>query len=170
MAIPQQGRKAMLAVHLLVSIGWIGAVLSYLALGTAAAFSDDPAVIRSGWLGMELIGWWVAVPLAGASLITGIALSLLTRWGLFRHYWVVVALSLTTLCTGVLVLHMPTVSVTATEARTASPERLVELGGDLPHPTIGLVLLLAILVLNIYKPQGLTRRGWRLQQRRPRAR
>ncbi len=39
------------------------------------------------------------------------------------------------------------------------------LGGDLPHSVGGLLLLLVPLALNIYKPRGLTRRGWRAQRR-----
>jgi hypothetical protein len=38
------------------------------------------------------------------------------------------------------------------------------MGGDLFHPGAGLVVLLAITVLNVYKPRGLTPYGWRKQQ------
>ena len=41
---------------------------------------------------------------------------------------------------------------------------LSQLGGDLFHPGVGLVLLLGILALNVYKPRGLTPYGWRKQQ------
>jgi hypothetical protein len=159
-------RKALLAVHLVASIGWIGAVICYLALGGAAVLSDDATTMRAAWWGMELLGWWVIVPLAVTTLLTGIALSLFTRWGLLRHYWVVTALVITAVCTGVLVFHMPDVSATAEHARTADAATLEGFGGDLSHPAIGLVLLLLVLVLNLYKPQGLTRYGWRRQHQR----
>ena len=42
-----------------------------------------------------------------------------TPWGLFKHYWVVIALVLTTLSLAVLLLHMPSVSALAALARTA---------------------------------------------------
>src|SRR5205823_3537878 len=38
------------------------------------------------------------------------------------------------------------------------------LGGDLFHPGVGLLVLLAITVLNVYKPAGLTPYGWRKQR------
>jgi hypothetical protein len=41
---------------------------------------------------MELTGWFVIVPLALAALLTGLVMSLITPWGLFRHYWVLIAL------------------------------------------------------------------------------
>jgi NADH:ubiquinone oxidoreductase subunit 6 (subunit J) len=156
-------RKFALASHLLFAIGWIGAVLAYLALATAAQVSDSPDTVRAAWIGMELTGWYVIVPLAVASLITGLVMAIGTRWGLFRHYWVVFSLVLTSFATAVLVLHMPTVSSQADTAQDADPAQLPSLGSDLEHPLIGLFVLLAVLVLNIYKPRGMTQYGQRKQ-------
>lgn len=169
MTLAPRVRKAVLAVHLVVSVGWIGAVLGDVALGLAATSSQDPETIRGAWVAMELIGWYVLLPVAIASLVTGLMLALGTRWGLFRHYWVVFAFVLTTAATVVLVLHLPEVSAVADEARTADASRLPELGGDLLHAMLGLGVLLVILVLNVYKPPGLTRYGWRRQQALARA-
>lgn len=113
---------------------------------------------------MESTGWFVIVPLAVGSLLTGLLMALATKWGLLRHYWVVISFALTLFATVVLLLHMPTVSTTADVARGADRATLESLGGDLLHPGIGLVLLLGVQVLNIYKPQGMTKYGWRKQQ------
>lgn len=156
-------RKFALATHLTFSVGWIGAVVAYLALGVAAVSSQDVQTVRGAWIAMELTGWYVIVPLAVASLLTGLVMALGTKWGLFRHYWVLLAFALTALATVVLLLHMPDVSSLADEARVATGARLEELGGDLLHPALGLVVLLAILVLNVYKPPGMTPYGWRKQ-------
>ena len=104
------------------------------------------------------------MPLAIAALLTGLVMSLGTHWGLFRHYWVLISLALTTLCTVVLVLHMPTVSAMAKLAQSVDGADLRALGGDLFHPAVGLLVLLAITVLNVYKPAGLTPYGWRKQR------
>jgi hypothetical protein len=45
-----------------------------------------------------------------------------------------------------------------------------DLPGSLPHSVGGLVVLLVVLILSIYKPRGLTRRGWRKQQEQRRER
>jgi hypothetical protein len=157
-------RKLALTVHLTSSIGWIGAVLAYLALGVAAVTSSDTQNVRAAWTAMELTGWWVIAPLAIAALLTGLVMSLGTRWGLFRHYWVLLSLGLTLPCTVVLLLHMPAVSAMASLARSADGAELRALGGDLFHPGIGLVLLLTVTGLNVYKPSGLTAYGWRKQR------
>ena len=157
-------RKLVLSVHLTFSVGWIGAVIAYLALGVTAANSGDVETVRGAWTAMELVGWYVIVPLAVASLLTGLIMALGTKWGLFRHYWVLISFVLTIFATVILLLHMPTVSSMAGIAQEAEGARLESLGGDLGHPGVGLVLLLVIQVLNLYKPQGMTRYGWRKQQ------
>jgi hypothetical protein len=157
-------RKFALSAHLTFSIGWIGAVLAYLALGVGAVTSPEVQTVRAAWTAMELTGWYVIVPLAVASLLTGLVMALGTKWGLFRHYWVLISFVLTIFATVVLLLHMPTVSSMAEVAREAEGATLDRLGGDLFHPGIGLVVLLVIQVLNLYKPPGLTRYGWRKQQ------
>jgi hypothetical protein len=157
-------RKLALTVHLTSSVGWIGAVVAYLVLGVTAVTSPDTQTVRAAWTAMDTIGWWAIVPLAVAALLTGVVMSLGTHWGLFRHYWVMISLVLTVACTVVLVLHMPTVSKMARTAQEMSGADLRALGGDLFHPGVGLLILLAITVLNIYKPAGLTNYGWRKQR------
>ena len=157
-------RKLVLFVHLTSSLGWVGAVIAYVALGISASTRQNAETIRTAWIAMELIGWWVIVPLALASLASGLVISLGTSWGLFRHYWVLISLGLTALATGVLIVHMPSVSTTARIAREGEGGQLTQVGGDLPHAVGGLVVLLVITALNVYKPQGLTPYGWRKHQ------
>lgn len=159
-------RQAALAVHLAVSVGWIGAVAAYLALDLAAATSADTATLRAAYLGMGLIAGSVIVPLALSALITGVVVSLGTKWGLLRHWWVLVSLALTVFATFVLVVETGTIAayaaVAADPATTATELRA--LGSTLVHSVGGSVVLLVVLVLNVYKPVGLTAYGWRRQR------
>ena len=165
MVMPPRLRKLSLTVHVTCSVGWIGTVLAYLVPAVTAATSQDSSVIRASWTAMDLIGWRVIVPIAVGSLITGLFMALGTRWGLFQHYWVLISMLLTSLATVILILHMPTVSAMAAMAQGLDGAQLQSLGGDVAHPAIGLVVLIAVQVLNTYKPKGLTRYGWRQQQR-----
>ena len=161
MAMGRGLRKFALTIHLISSVGWIGAVLAYLALGVSAVTSQDLQTVRAAWIAMELTGWVIIVPLALAALLTGLVMSLGTPWGLFRHYWVLFTLVLTILSALVSLVHMPTVSAMAGVAREAGSAAEGRLGGDLLHPGLGLLVLLVITVLNVYKPRGMTRYGWR---------
>jgi hypothetical protein len=157
-------RKFALIAHLTFSVGWIGTVVAYLALGFTAVTTNDAQMVRAAWMAMEVTGWYVIVPLAVGSLLTGLVMAIGTKWGLFRYYWVVISFVLTVFCTAILLLHMPTVSATAELARQVEGAALEALGGDLFHPGVGLVILLVIQTLNVYKPPGMTRYGWRKQQ------
>ena len=159
-------RKFALTAHITLAVGWIGAVAGYIALDVAAATSQDAQTLRSAFLAMELIAWYVIVPLALASLLTGLVMSLGTGWGLFRHYWVLISLLLTVIATIVLLVETQTISYFADIAAnpTTSSDDLRALGSTLVHSVGGTVVLLVILVLNVYKPRGMTRYGWRKQQ------
>ena len=157
----------MLAAHIICSVGWLGAAAAYLALGVAAQVSPQPQIVRAAWIGMELSGWFVIVPLACLAFLTGLVLSLGTPWGLFKHYWVVIALVLTTLSLAVLLLHMPSVSTLAALAKTADDAAASRLGGDILHPALGLLALIVITVLNVHKPPGLTPYGQHQQTKAP---
>ena len=159
-------RKFVLALHLTLSVGWVGAVAAYLALDVAAATSEDAQTLRAAYLGMESIARSVIVPLAFASLVTGLVMSLGTKWGVFRHYWVLISLVLTVIATGVLLVEVRVIrSLAAMAADPAtSGEHLRAMSSTLVHSVGGTVVLLVILVLNVYKPQGMTPYGWRKQQ------
>ena len=159
-------RKFALAAHITLAVGWIGAVAGYIALDVAAATSQDAQTLRAAYLAMELIAWYVIVPLALASLLSGLIMSLGTKWGLFRHYWVLISLLLTIIATVVLLVETQTISYFADIAAdpTTSGDDLRALGSTLVHSVGGTVVLLVILVLNVYKPRGMTRYGWRKQQ------
>ena len=160
-------RKFALAAHLTFSVGWIGTVVAYLALGVAAVTSQDAQTVRAAWIAMELTGWYVIVPLAVGSLLTGLVMALGTKWGLFRHYWVLFSLVLTIFASVILLQHMQTVSYfagLAAETDSADTGGLRDaLQGELLHAGVGLLVLLVIQVLNVYKPRGMTPYGWRKQ-------
>jgi hypothetical protein len=154
----------MLTVHVAASVGWLGAIAAYIALNVPVVTSTDPQMVRAAYLMMEPVAMYVIVPLALTSLITGIVQSLGTPWGLFRHYWVVISLILTAFATLVLIVHVSDTRTLAAMASDPTADMRTR-GGDLFHSVGGLIVLLIPLWLNMYKPRGLTRYGWRRQQR-----
>lgn len=158
-------RRVLLIVHISVSVGWMGAAAAYVALNVPVLTGADEQTVRAAYLMMPTVADYALVPLAVATVVTGIALALGTKWGLLQHYWVAVSLGVTLFATAILVLHLPAVDELAAVA--ADPDGdVAALGGDLFHSVGGLVVLSVPLVLNVVKPRGLTRRGWRVQQSR----
>ncbi len=159
-------RKFWLTTHITSSVGWIGAVAAFIVLDITTVTNEDAAVLRAAYIGMDLITTWAIVPLAVAAFVTGIIISLGTKWGLFRHYWVIVTLVLTVLATIVLLIQLPLISHRADVATdpATTDDGVRGLGNLLLHSIGGTVVLLVITVLNVYKPRGFTRYGWRKQQ------
>jgi hypothetical protein len=155
-------RKFTYLTHIMSSVGWIGAVIVFIAITGLALTSRNEATVRGAYLVMAPVAWFALVPLAHASLLSGIVLSLGTTWGLVRHYWVVLKLGITVFCTVILMIYMGTFRHMAGVA--ADP--LVDLdavrnASPLLHASIALVLLLVATVLGVYKPFGMTEYGRR---------
>src|SRR5258708_9963054 len=165
-AMPPGLRKFALTVHVTSSVGLLGSIAAFLALAAAGLTNLDAPMVRASYLAMAMIARFVIVPLAFASLLTGLIQSLGTPWGLFRHYWVLVKLLLTVLATAVLLAKM---ALIADAARLAGETTLSR--GDLRaaglhlavHAAAGLLILLIATGLSVYKPPGVTRYGWRKQ-------
>jgi hypothetical protein len=170
MALPPRLRKLALTAHVTASVGWLGAVIAFLALSVTGLTGPDPQTVRGAYLVMELTGWAVLVPLSLASLLTGLISSLGSTWGLFRHYWVLFKLAINLVATTVLLLYTQTLDSLA-DVATATNLSSRELEGlrD-PSPTLhagaALLLLLAATTLAIYKPRGMTPYGQRKQHRK----
>lgn len=158
-------RKALLTVHVLLSVGWIGAVFAYLALNIVALTSPDDTTVRGAYLLMDPVLRYCITPLGIGSLVTGIALGLGTRWGLLKHRWVVASLWLTAIAVAIMIAHIFT-DVAELSERAANPALDPRTDrADLPHTIASIIWLSVVMVLNIYKPRGLTKRGRRLQAR-----
>jgi hypothetical protein len=168
MTLAPRLRKLVLTAHVVSSVGWLGAVAAFLALAVAGLSSQDAQTVRGAYLTMELTGWFVLVPLALASLLTGLVQSLGTTWGLFRHYWVLAKLSINLFATIVLLMYMQTLGVLGDVAAqpALSSDDLAVLRSPSPvlHAGAALLLLLVATTLAVYKPRGVTPWGLRKQR------
>jgi hypothetical protein len=157
-------RTFALTAHVTSSAGWIGAVVVFLALAIVGLTSQDAQTVRGAYLVMEPAAWFVLVPLAFASLLTGIVMSLGTTWGLFRHYWVLFKLLLTVVATVVLLIYMGTFRYMAgVAADPTTALGAVRNPSPVLHATLALLVLLVSTVLAVYKPRGMTPYGRRKQ-------
>lgn len=167
MRFPSGVRKLVLTVHVITTVGWLGAVIVFLALAGIGLSAADPATVRGAYLVMEPAARLVLVPLALLSALSGLLQSLGTHWGLFRHYWVIFKVVITMVATGLLLIYMETFARMAAVA--AEPEATLEAvrsASPALHAFLALVGLGIATVLAIYKPRGLTRYGWRTRQDR----
>ena len=155
-------RKLMLLLHVTTSVGFPGAVAGFLVLAITGLSTSDAFIAAAVYPAMSIMTWVAILPLAVASLLIGIVQSLGTPWGLFRYYWVIVKLALTIIALAVLLLQLDGIDLLA---RVAPAGQVADYPGPrfsmVLHGAAGLVVLLAAIVLSIYKPRGTTGYGAR---------
>src|SRR5262245_58279726 len=108
MAFAPALRRFTLTTHVTSSVGWIGAVLVFLALAPIGLASQHEPTVRGVDLVMAPEAWFVLVSHAHASLFSGIALSLGTPWGLIRHDRVGIKLVITPCLTVISMVYVGT--------------------------------------------------------------
>jgi uncharacterized membrane protein len=159
-------RKFVRTIHVIVTVGWLGAVASFLGLAIVGLNNQDGQLASAVYLSMEIITRYVIVPLSLVPLLlTGPLLSLGTPWGLFRHYWIIVKLVINIVSTLILLVHLKPIqhmaqlaaAGTISSADRGAQIQLVVAAGA------GLLALLAATGLAVYKPRGMTVYGWRKQ-------
>jgi hypothetical protein len=164
MIMPPRLRKAVLTAHVATSVGWLGAVVAYLALDVVAVAGEEMTTVRGAYIAMDLIVRYAIIPLALSAVLIGTINALGTPWGLVRHYWVLAKLVLTVLATFILLQEASVVGRLAALAVAEADPR--ELPSTLVHSAGGLLVLLTTAVLSVFKPRGSTRYGWRKQRER----
>ena len=152
--------KLLLTAHIIVSVGWLGVVFAKLVLGLAALRTNAPDVSATLYASMDVVN--VAFPpLAIGTIVSGVLLSLGTKWGLLQHYWVLTKLVLTV---GVIATAVQLGGRLARQAFAApvGPAANADLIlGIASAPTllialsvVHLLMLGAAAVISVYKPWG----------------
>lgn len=145
-------RRGALVIHVAVSVGWLGLTVGLLALGITAYTCDSAAMTQAAYRSMKVFGDWLVVPIALLTLISGVVLSLGTRWGLARYHWVWIKFWLTL------------VTVTAS---TFALRPTIDAAADsgIPHhslvaaPVVASTAYFFMTAISVLKPWGLTRWG-----------
>jgi glucan phosphoethanolaminetransferase (alkaline phosphatase superfamily) len=143
-------------VHVVVSLGWMGAGLANVVLAMTAGYTDDVDTRQVCYLMIQQIDVFVVIPGAFTALASGLLLSVLTPWGLSRYWWVLSKLVLTiavicysTLGVGVWVEQ----SIDATSHSTAESP----VAGPLAYGALlNIVAFLFMTWVSIAKPWGTT--------------
>jgi hypothetical protein len=161
--LPRPARKGFLIAHVAVSVGWLGLTLCLLTLAINGATTDSAATAEAAYRSMKIFGDWLLGPLALATILTGLVLSLGTPWGLARHRWVYVKFWLT-LAAGAASLLAFRGDINETAGEVAAGREVTDPTGLLFPPSVSLSLYLFITAISVLKPWGLTRRGQRARE------
>jgi hypothetical protein len=139
----RRAHRAVLTAHVLSSVGWFGVAVTIAFCGIVGSSAGSPAFYEVMQPTLQL-----TIPLGLAAAVTGVILSVTTRWGLARHWWVVIKEAIT-------------IAVIATDVLVVGPEisRAIDTGAatELPGPLIPHCIVLAIATaLSVIKPRAQT--------------
>lgn len=166
LSLSRSARKAVLLLHVLSSVSWIGVDLVMGALALRGLTTGDPRTMATVYAALEMFCIPLLLTLGLLSLTTGLLLGLGTRFGVLRYWWVVVKLVVTTvLVLLVLVALRPTVLEGAAQAAVVDaslPDRLLDVRRSMVFPPVVSTLSLVFVTwVAVYKPWGVTPRGRR---------
>jgi uncharacterized membrane protein len=163
-ALPPKLRKLVLTVHVITSVAWIGGSACLLVLGLTGLLAADHEVQKAAYVADGALGTWVARPVSVLAFASGVLISVGTRWGLVRYWWVLISLIATAIMTAAVVFLLTPRLTRAAENALAAPagtDIVDAVGPDaaslVAAPSVALVALSLVTALNVYKPWGRVR-------------
>ena len=139
-------RRAVLSLHVISSVGLLGASSALLFLAVTASTTADAELSHSAYRFISQFGFVFGIPLSFSGLISGLVLGLYSKWGVLRYPWVTIKLILlvTTILSGALFIGR--LSEQLADGAGGSETQL------LVAAAYNVVALVTSTVLSVYKP------------------
>lgn len=163
-------RKAVMLLHIVCGVGWMGADIVLFILLYTGLTTDDGATAAACYEAVSIFIPIAVPPLALGMLATGLLLGWGTKWGLLRYWWVVVKLALAVIMVVlVFVSLVPGANeLSGTDATMTADEVRDAIGGATSQimfpPVVSFLMLGTAAFLSIFKPWRLT--PWTSSSRR----
>lgn len=146
-------RHTLLTLHIAGGVALLGTAAGLLVAGAYAA-SRHPAEAHTIYKLSQVLVFSLDIPFAIIALISGVWLSVASKWGLFGYWWVVGSLAflVATILVGALVIGLSLKSALDATAQGNSPGRAQWL--LIVAPALQLPMLLGATILGVFKPFG----------------
>lgn len=159
--LSRRARRLVLLTHLMLALGWLGADVVVGVLAVTGFVSDDPAQVAASYTALNTFAVPVLLIFGLGTLGSGVVLSLASRLGLIRHWWVLIKLLLNLgLSALVLILLQPRLTTAAEQATRIDQtltDRLGTIPVDLLFPAfVSGAALIGAALLGTFRPWGPT--------------
>lgn len=94
MKLSRNSQKLLKVLHVYLGGIWSGGAASLFAIH-CLYFPDSGPELYARNLALIVIDFYIIIPAAVGSCITGLLYSQMTNWGYFKHYWIIVKWGLT---------------------------------------------------------------------------
>ena len=156
-------RRALVTLHVALSVGWLGASMVMLTLAIAARVSQPAGPARSAYWAMHLLAEVLLIPLSLSVLLIGVLVAAISPGGLLRYRWVLVKLIAT--CAAVLLSLLALPAMTRIAYQDATQHALTATQGAgarlIIASSVSVALYLSLTATSVFKPWGRTIRGRR---------
>lgn len=154
-------RKWLLILHLLFSAIMLGVSIVFLILSITAANTNNVGVLKACFSSMHVLAKTSVRASTIGTVITGILLSVLTQWGLFKFYWIIVKEGLTLLSIilgpfAMYTLTLKAVTLTTNDGINAliNPAFTVNKWQLWIGIILQIISLVSMFVISVFKPWG----------------
>ncbi|WP_410663302.1 hypothetical protein [Amycolatopsis sp. lyj-84] len=163
-------RKLWVMLHVGLSVSWLGIAVAMVVLSTVGYTTESAGLRHASYELMHVFDLFIVIPTMMLSILTGLVVSLGSKWGLVKHWWVLLKL--------LIALAIPAVAIVESQWVQELAERTTDPAAE-PGGT-GLTLMICMIAfsaalwtatyLSVFKPGGKTRWGARNTERERAAR
>ncbi|MBS4201756.1 hypothetical protein KHA93_19315 [Bacillus sp. FJAT-49732] len=152
------GKRWLLTIHLIFSAIMLGNMVTFLILSITAAGTGSEQLVGSCYQIMHVLSKTSVRASTIGTLVSGILLSIWTKWGLFKFYWIIVKEILTAL---LLFLNLWGMYAWTMNTLAGFESNMNQLDMYMFHIDLwtGIVIqilsLLFIFVISVFKPWGM---------------
>jgi uncharacterized membrane protein len=150
-------KKWLLTLHILFGAIMFGNMVTFFILSITASVTENRQLVEACYQVMHLMSNTSVKASTFATTVTGICLSLWTKWGLFKYYWILVKEVLTFMLLGLNIWGMSAWTNRALVGLN-NAEITTNIAILQSNLWIGIIIqlisLLLIFVLSVFKPWG----------------
>ena len=154
-------RKGVLVVHIVSAGAWIGIDVVMAVFVFTVLLTNDDNIKALCYQALGLFAVWPLITTGLVCLASGGVLSLGTKYGLVRYWWVAIKLALSILLVVLVPVALrPEVMKMAEQGRRfmSGESASLAVGNLIFPPIVSPTLLLVAFVLAVFKPWGLIRK------------
>ncbi|MCM3569917.1 hypothetical protein [Neobacillus mesonae] len=157
MKLSIRSKKWLLTLHILFGAIMFGNIVTFFILSITASVTENKPLMEACYQVMNLMANTSVRASTFAATVTGVFLSIWTKWGLFKYYWIIVKEVLTFMLLGLNIWGM---NAWTNQALVQLDNRGITTNITILQSNlwigiiIQLISLLLIFVLSVFKPWG----------------
>ncbi|UOQ45137.1 hypothetical protein MUN89_04045 [Halobacillus salinarum] len=159
-------KRWLVTFHLIFAAILFGITVGFLVLSITAAATKDGTILKGCYSSMYILSTTSLRVSTIGTVVTGIALSIWTKWGLFKFYWIIVKEVLTLISIGLGLIGMLIwtreafhISAGAGMAAMENSDFLVNRLQLFFGIILQIISLAVMMILSVFKPWGQRKRA-----------